>query len=303
MAKSLEKQFKFGFMPMGSYLKPAFGSFEKICESLKGMGYDSVEWPTAVLNPLEKSVEEIKNVVEISNSFGLTVSELVVQQDFVSLDEGERQAAVDYVIKSIKKYRAAGIDTINLFTGPRPWLERPLLVGKDLTEGRAWDMVFQAFDKILPVAEKHEMNLAVEGVWGMLAHDFYTAKSLIDHYNSPYLGVNFDPSHDILAGNFDIGWIIKQWGKDRIKHVHLKDAVGVVEGSNFVFPLLGEGKVSWNDFFQSFAEIGYEGTMSVEFESFDYLENILGGDMEKAAGISMDHIQILVDNWEKYSSK
>ena len=68
----------------------------------------------------------------------------------------------------------------------------------------------------------------------MLCHDFYTAKFLIDYFNSQYLGVNFDPSHDILAGNMDIGWIIRQWGKERIKHIHLKDAVGTQEQGKFV---------------------------------------------------------------------
>jgi sugar phosphate isomerase/epimerase len=159
--------------------------------------------------------------------------------------------------------------------------------------GEAWGMVFDAFDTILPAAKKHDAVIALEPVFGMLAHDFYTAKFLIDHYQSPNIGLNFDPSHDILSGNYDTGWMIRQWGKETIKHVHLKDAAGIAENDRFIFPLLGEGKINWRSFKEAMREIGYQGVMSVEFESFAYLANILDGSMEEAAGISMDCVKKL----------
>ena len=249
------------------------------------------------------SLSEIKDVVRISKEHGLEVTEVVVQKDLVMLDEKERQANIDYVLKCIEVYGQAGIPVINLFTGPRPWIENAILVGKDLSESQAWDMVFEAFDQFVPAAEKQGIALAVEGVWGHVCRDFYTTQFLINRYNSPILGVNYDPSHDILNGNTDVAWAIKQWGKERIKHVHLKDAagwyckdtVGVMKDTRFVFPLLGEGKIDWKAFIAAMDEIGYEGGMVVEFESFDYLAKILDGDIHKAAQISMDHIKKLFD--------
>jgi len=78
----------------------------------------------------------------------------------------------------------------------------------------------------------------------MLCHDYYTTRPLIDRYDSPRLGVNLDPSHDLLAGNLDVGWIVKEWGR-KIMHVHLKDAVGTQEPGRFIFPLLGEGDLEF----------------------------------------------------------
>lgn len=274
---------------------------EQICRCLKELGYTAVEWITETLNPYEKSLEEIQNVIKISNDCGLEVSEIVVQKDLVLLDEEKRQSNIAYVLKCIEVYAQAGIKVINLFTGPRPWISHSVVIGRDISEAQAWDMVFEAYDMFVPAAEKFGIELAVEGVWGHMCHDFFTTQFLLNRYNSPALGINYDPSHDILSGNMDVSWVIRQWGKDRIKHVHLKDAagwysndtVGVMKDSRFVFPLLGEGKVNWKAFINALDEIGYEGAMVVEFESFDYLNNILDGNMQKAAELSMEHVKKL----------
>ena len=89
-------------------------------------------------------------------------------------------------------------------------------------------MVLSSFDKFVTVAEKYGVKLAVENVWGMLVHDFYTNSYLQSKFNSKYLGVNLDVSHDVLYGNTDVKFLVKAWG-EKIFHVHLKDAVGVPE--------------------------------------------------------------------------
>ncbi len=293
-------QYKIGFkISEGcSYLK---WDTDQICRHLHSLGYTAVEWITESLNPYEMSLNEIKNVIKTSEDHGLEVSEIVVQRDLVSLNEEERKRNIQYVLKCIETYAEAGVKVINLFTGPRPWIENPVITGRDLSEGDAWNMVFEAYDQFVLAAERYGIKLAVEGVWGHLCHDFFTTQFLVNHYNSSALGVNYDPSHDILCGNMDVAWAIRMWGKDRIKHVHLKDAVGWylkdmagnMKDGRFVFPLLGEGKVEWQAFIYALNEIGYDGAMVVEFESFDYLRNILGGSMQKAAEISMDNVRTL----------
>jgi sugar phosphate isomerase/epimerase len=289
--KGIEMKRKIGFMPNGSYNSM---SAEEVCKSLKRIGYDCVEWTQTFASPRQKSVKELKELVRISQDNGLEISEIVVQQDLVLKDEQKRKDNIAYILECIRAYSEAGIDTINLFTGPIPWIDNPLKVGKDISEGEAWGMVFSAFDEILPVAEESGMNLAVENVWGMLCRDFFTNRYLIDHYKSPYLGVNYDPSHDILAGHLDVGWIIENWGKN-IKHVHLKDAVGIQEDRKFIFPLPGEGNVDWKSFHSALDRAGYKGPMSVEFESFVYVAKVLNGDWEKAAELSLNNFRLLFD--------
>jgi len=263
---------------------------EKVVESLSSLGYKGIEWTLSHFNPRTKSQQELNELVKLTNRSGMEISEVVIQQDLVHLDENVRKDRTELVKECIKTSSEAGIKTINLFTGPAPWNSEAPIIGKNIKEGKAWDMVFKSYDEIVSLAEKYKVELAVEGVWGMLCHDYYTTRLLIDHYDSEYLGVNFDPSHDILYGNLDVSWLIKQWGA-KIKHIHLKDAVGTVE--NFIFPLLGEGLVDWNAFFKTLNDINYQGFCSVEFESFTYYRQILNNDPVEAARISMELIKKL----------
>jgi sugar phosphate isomerase/epimerase len=103
--------------------------------------------------------------------------------------------------------------------------------------------------------------------------------------------VNFDPSHDILSGNTDLRFLLNGWG-ERCKHIHLKDAAGIMQPGKFVFPMLGEGLADWNGFRAGLDDIGYDGTMSVEFES-GCLGVYFANDLSAAARESMKAIRAL----------
>lgn len=265
----------------------------KVCASLKKLGYESVEWTLSHVNPREKSLKDIKGVLKTASRQGLITSEIVVQRDYVALNKSLQKDNVKFTLECIDVFSDAGINCICLFTGPVPWDQDAPVIGKNIKEEKAWDMVFAAFDKIVSHAEKKKINLAVENVWGMLAHDFYSCKFLIDKYDRNVLGVNFDPSHDVLAGNLDVAWIIKQWN-EKIKHCHIKDAAGIPKMGKFVFPLIGEGLVDWNAFFGALDDIGFCGTCSVEFESFNYYRQVLGSNPVEAARISMEIIKKII---------
>jgi sugar phosphate isomerase/epimerase len=267
---------------------------EAVCESLASLGYDGVEWPFQFFDPRTTSVRQRRVLVEEAQRHGLRVSELVVQQDYVTNEPPLREDRILLTLECIDAAADCGVPTVNLFTGPAPWNPASPRIGVDLSEGSAWTMVLDAFERILRRAEERQVHLAVEGVWGMLCRDYYTTRLLIDHFDDSYLGVNFDPSHDVLAGNLDVGWILRQWDeKHRIKHIHLKDAVGTQEAGKFVFPLLGEGNVNWNDFSSALAASSYNGFVSVEFESFGYYRKVLRDDAQEAARLSMMQIRRL----------
>lgn len=278
---------KYGFFLNGCHTPV---SRKEAMETLAKLGYSSVEVPW---HP-DAGMEELQNNVNWASDNDLTLSEVVLQLDYVKPDETLRQKQIEDTLRAVEACGAAGISTINLFTGPVPWGPSPLKVGKDISAGDAWGMLFRAFDRIVPAAEQARVNLAVENVWGHLCHDFFTCRHLITHYNSPWLGVNFDPSHDVLSGNTDMRFLINSWGKDTIKHIHLKDAAGIMEGGKFVFPLLGEGLVNWNGLKAGLDEIGYDGTLSMECESGGY-GIYFDGQLEKIAAAHIHAARKLLD--------
>lgn len=269
---------KTGFLVTGSF-DPL--PLEKTCEILKGIGYDAVEMKCSWMDSCADSTELARQMAVIEKA-GLEISELVIQEDYVDADAEVCAAHIARSAEAIRRCGGAGIGTVNLFTGPRPWIDVPLTVGREVTMGAAWDKVFTAFDALVPVAEKSGVRIAVENVFGMLCHDFYTAQHLIRHYDSPCLGVNFDPSHDQLAGNTDPEFIMRQWG-DRIFHIHMKDAAGTQKVGENLFPPLGDGFVDWDGFVRGLDAIGYDGVLSVEYEAWQHLDRHLGGDWIRAA--------------------
>ncbi len=291
---------KIGFMAsLGFARMPA----QEVVAQLKKLGYSAVEWTRAHFDPRTRSIADLRELVDATRAGGLAVSEVVVQQDYVCLDDSVREDRIALTVETVEACAEAGVDTVNLFTGPAPWVPDAPRIPNDISEGAAWQMVLDAYGRVVEVLEKTNVHGAVEGVWGHLCHDYYTTKPLIDHFGSDYLGVNFDPSHDVLAGNLDIGWIVRQWGKNHIKHIHLKDAVGIQVEGKFLFPLLGEGRVPWGEMFTALEEIGYGGFMSVEFESFVYFDQILDRNVEEAARISMHNIRKLEGLSERYKSQ
>lgn len=267
---------------------------DEVVEDLKRIGYGGVEWTLAHFDPRRKSQDELNALVRLTEDAGLKTTEVVVQQDFVCLDKRERSGRIALVKECIEAAAQAGVTTLNVFTGPAPWDPNAPRVGKDVSEGEAWNLVVSAFEDLLPAAEDAEVTLAVEAVFGMVCRDYYTTSLLIESFESPFLGVNMDPSHYRLHGN-DPAWAVSEWG-EAIAHVHLKDVAGTpgMPGETFAFPMLGEGFVDWGAFLDALNGVGYEGFLSVEFESFGYYERVLGRDISKAAEVSMEQCRALL---------
>ena len=266
----------------------------EVADALAGLGYEAVSWPFARIDPGRRTDADRRQLLAATQAAGLAVSEWIVQLDFVHPDATVRRERVDLAAAAIRAVAELDLGgqpadaPVNLFTGPAPWDPQAPRLGVDLREGEAWAMVLAAYDVLVPLARDCGVSLAVEGVFGHLVHDYYTTLELLRHYDSPSLGINLDPSHGVLVGN-DPSWVVRQLG-ERIRHFHLKDAVGRpgMFGETFVFPLLGEGVVPWADFFVAVDEIDYDGYLTVEFESWDYYRQVLGSDPEAAARLSLE---------------
>jgi len=279
-------QYRFGFMASLDFRS---WPTEDVVRCLADLGYQAVEWTLAHFHP-ERSPDELADLVRIPERYGLVASEAVVQQDFVTPDRTAYEERVQLVAACIPAAARAGITTLNLFTGPAPWDPSAPRLGLDINEGQAWALVLEAFERLLPLAERHRVYLAVEAVFGHLCRDYYTLRELLDRFDSEFLAVNLDPSHFQLYGN-DVPWATRRLGP-RIRHVHLKDVAGRpgMVGQDLIFPLLGEGVVDWAAFAAALGEVGYCGVLSVEFEAFAYYDRVLGKDPARAAALAMEQI-------------
>ena len=123
--------------------------------------------------------------------------------------------------------------------------------------GPAWDNLVKALERIVAELDRSDAYLALEPLTGALVHDFYTIEAMYRRIDHPRLCITLDPSHLLLYRN-DIPYAIRQLG-GKIKHVHMKDAVGHpgIFGLDFMFPTLGAGAIDWKAFLQALDDIGY----------------------------------------------
>ena len=269
---------------------------ERVAPILAEQGYSGVEWTLAHFDPRHMAASELSGVVSVTRQAGLDVSEMVVQKDLVCSDPAVLRDRVDHTIEVAKAAVDNGIDLLNVLTGPCRWEAGHVDVGTSMPEGAAWSLMLDAFERMLDGVASAGASVALEPCWGGLAHDYYSALPVIDRFrNHPAFGINLDPSHLVLHRN-DVGWLVREWGP-LIRHVHIKDVIGVpgADGDDFMFPMIGEGRVDWVEFFAALASIQYRGFMSVEFESYKYYKTILKNDPAAASALSMVQLRALED--------
>ena len=240
---------------------------DEVSAAVLDAGYDSVEWTMAHLDSL----------LEPSSA-------VTAHQD---LARGGRQA-LDATLKAIDVACEHGIPVVNVLAGPNLWESGPDGFVADET---AWTEVLGALELICARAEKQGVAIGFEPCWGTLAHDATTAQRVLD---AVPIGVNFDPSHFVMSGDA-IPELVERWG-ERIVHFHMKDAFGRtgVEGQDFLFCMLGEGRVPWPETLAALNACGYGGALSVEFEAYRYYEQVLGNDPVAAARLSYEQVTALL---------
>ncbi len=238
----------------------------EVAAALTGLGYDTIEWP----------MEHVETLTEPACA-------IACQQDLVT----HPGAALRQTMRAIEVAAGRGIATVNVLTGPNLWEEGAV----PRHDEEAWRVSLHALQRACAYAEPLGVQVSLEPCWGTLACDAATARRALEAVPCT---VTFDPSHFVMTGD-DIPSLVREWG-ERIAHVHLKDAFGLpgFEGEDFHFCLLGEGKVPWPEFFAALDEVGYGGPLSVEFEAYRYLEQVLGGDPVEAARLGLHQARALI---------
>jgi sugar phosphate isomerase/epimerase len=176
---------------------------------------------------------------------------------------------------------------VDVVTGPNLW-EPGAERRYDVT---AWATALKALETICERGERLGVKIGFEPCWGTLAHDAATAERVLA---AVPVSITLDPSHFVLSDD-EVPELVRRWG-ERIVNVHLKDAFGRpgMEGEDFHFCLLGEGRVPWAALLAALEEVGYEGAMAVEFEAFRYYEQVLGSDPDAAARLAASQVEALL---------
>jgi sugar phosphate isomerase/epimerase len=164
----------------------------------------------------------LKAVRDALKQHHLSMPMLCASPDFTLPDAQERRAEVE-------RYKRM-IDLVAFFDAPEPRTCR-LLSGQGrpaVSEDDGVAMVVECIEQVLPYAEEHNVVLALENhykdnYWSYpeFAMPFRIFRRIVNAIDSPWFGVNFDPSNALLAGEDPLR--VLQAVKTRVVSMHASD--------------------------------------------------------------------------------
>ena len=195
--------------------------------------------------------------------------------------EKKRAWAVEALKNTARAAKNLGLEVTPGFTGSSIWhllYSFPPVSDATVDEGFAY--FAEMFHPILDVYDECGVRFALEVHPTEIAFDIYTAQRAIDAVGGrKAFGFNFDPSH-LHWQQVDPVMFIREF-KDRIYHVHMKDAALQLDGKSSIlashlnfghqnrgwdFRSLGHGGVDFEEIIRALNHIGYHGPLSIEWE-------------------------------------
>jgi len=167
---------------------------------------------------------------------------------------------------ALEDAKAYGADTVLLVPGR---------VSDAVSYDDCWNRSVEEIKKIIPVAEKLDVKIAIENVWNNFLLSPMEAAQYVDQFQSRAIKFYFDCGN-ILA----YGWP-EQWIKilgERIAKVHIKEysqKIADTQGRRAGFKVkLQEGDISWPAVMKALDDISYSDWATVEMPGGDTPEGL-----------------------------
>jgi len=202
---------------------------------------------------MERDPLEVRELVA---SYGLKVSAVSAHAPMA-----QPEISVPFLTKAILFAEGVGAKCVCTDEGVVPdWM----------TKRQAFDVMHYTLRRVLPVAERHKVHIALE------PHQRYSVKlktylELLDLVKSPYFNCNPDTGNVFMAGQDTYEFL--EAIAARIVHVHAKDIGGVVMGDRGKVTgvpsgcACGEGVLDWKRIVKILRKAGFKGVLSVECSS------------------------------------
>lgn len=239
------------------------------------LGFKAVEliaWNRAALDEYYTPAT-IKNLRGVIADEGLILSEFVTTpKGMASADKGARDAAVEHFKRAVEVAVELGTGIMNSvssypFEIPAPHitvLPHVQMFQADYPPGLDWQQNWLDYVDVIrrccAICEDAGLKFALEPH----PHRYMTGAAsmlrLIEHVQSPVLGMNLDPSHLFPLGELSDA-VVYQLGS-RIFHCHFSDNDGLTN----VHWRPGQGKIDWEALMRALKSVGFDGVISIELE-------------------------------------
>jgi sugar phosphate isomerase/epimerase len=215
----------------------------------------------------DAKVDEVKSVLK---KYNMHVSAFQVDGNHTHPDPAKRKSENEYFVKVIELAGKMNVPYLGTQSGKNP----------DVSFQEQVQQIVQVYtDKYFPACERNHVRI----LWEPYPNEANIATSPVGFEalftafgNSPYVGLQFDPSHGLRQFMDPIA--TAREFVDHIYDVHLKDTeiiwpvlrAGGIDPVNdahwWRYRIPGMGQIVWRDFFTVLQDVGYSGAMSIEQE-------------------------------------
>jgi sugar phosphate isomerase/epimerase len=238
------------------YNSPGY-SFTDFLKYASQTGYGYIElstrdvWSEGVDNP-ENKAESVRKEVE---SFGLKVSALSAENDFIMLEEEAVKAQVERMGRICGLAKILGANVIRT-EGGRP---------KDSVPEDRWvEAMAGCLTRCIDSAEKNDVRLAVDN-HGHVTNDGDLQVELFQRVGSERVGANMDTMNYRWAGHsLDEIAHFYEIVAPYTFHTHMKDGTGSLR--EYRGAALGEGETDLQQDIKCLQDAGYDGVWCTEYE-------------------------------------
>ncbi len=230
-------------------------------------------------NPPRANDDRIRSFKEGLRECGVDLVSALVAYRWASPFEDEREAAVRYWKRAIDIAVEVGCQTVNSIfdRGPSPQRSN-FRVGPEMAE-ECETAFWKSMDELVPIFESKGLPLHLEAHPDDFIEDNNLAVDIIRAIGSPMVKYLYCAPHTFHLGD-DMAAMIRH-AAPVLAHVHVADTFNHKAGWRYVVnPAgstarvhqhldIGEGEIDWDLFFQTLAEVGFDGIMTSQ--AFAYL--------------------------------
>lgn len=222
--------------------------------------------------PPRANKERIREFKRALRSARVELCTMLVTYRWSSPIEEERQAAVRYWKRAIEIAVELGCQTVNSIfdRGPSPQTCH-FRVGPEMAE-ECETAFWKSMEELVPIFEREGLPCHLEAHPDDFIEDNNLGVDVIRAIGSPYMKYLYCAPHTFHLGD-DLAGMIR-YAAPVLAHVHVADSFNHKLGWRYVMNPpggttrihqhlnLGEGEVDWEVFFQTLAEVGFDGIMT-----------------------------------------
>lgn len=237
-------------------------------KELKPLGVTGLEMYPGFLTRFEPVY--LAEVKEALDAAGFAMPMFCASPDFTLPDPAHRRAEMEKERQMIAVSAALGGQTCRVLSGQR----RP---GVSREQGVAW--VVECIEELLPYAAEHGIILAMENhfkdnYWQYpeFAQKMDIFCEIVDKIDSPWFGVNYDPSNTLLANEDPL--VLLERVKHRVVSMHASDRrprpgikigpEGITDYTQLIHGEIGTGLNDFDTIFAILRSVGFDGWVSIE---------------------------------------